>query len=133
MKYRKGYKIQLAEDEVLILSEAFRGYKIHTKFISLEDCALVIRDGYASDLASGPTIDTENTKVPSVGHDALYELIRQGLLPFVLWKEADKMLYRWLRGRDTAELRIWYWKKGLDWKKGACAHPKNKKKVYTVK
>lgn len=134
MKYRKGYKIQLAEDSMFILSDKFRGLKpIHTKFITLVDCVLVVKEGYASDLASGPTWDTENTKVPAVGHDALYELSRLGLIPFELWPEMDEMLIQWLDERDTAKFRQWYWEKGLKWAKGKHAHPKNKKKVYTVK
>jgi hypothetical protein len=41
---------------------------------------LVIREGYAWDGASGPTIDTKSSFVPSLVHDALFQLSRASLL-----------------------------------------------------
>tara|TARA_R100001244_G_scaffold36527_1_gene33466 strand:- start:1527 stop:1928 length:402 start_codon:yes stop_codon:yes gene_type:complete len=133
MRYRKGYKIQLAEDELCVLPNEFRGFRIETDFITLIDCVLTGLKGYASDLASGPTIDTENTQVPSVRHDILYELLRLGLLPQDLRVLIDGLFVIWLDERGMSKFRQWYFAKGLKWAKGKHAHPKNKKKIYTVK
>jgi hypothetical protein len=43
------------------------------------DC-LTIRAGYAYDGPSGPTIDTPSAMRPALIHDALYQLMRMGLL-----------------------------------------------------
>ena len=40
---------------------------------------LLIKDGYAWDGASGPTIDTKNTQTASLVHDGLWQLIAAGL------------------------------------------------------
>ena len=45
------------------------------------DGQLTIKRGYCWDGASGPTFDTPSTMLASLVHDALYQLMRECLLP----------------------------------------------------
>ncbi len=56
------------------------------------DGTLFIRKGYAWDGPSGPTIDTKNFMRGSLVHDALYQLIREKILPESYRKKADQLL-----------------------------------------
>jgi hypothetical protein len=94
MKYFEGLKYQLAEDEVF--ETGLVGYGTETKFILLTDTGrMIVKEDYAWDGASGPTIDTKNTMRGALGHDALYQLIRQGYLPMHLRDVADNLLQKW--------------------------------------
>ena len=124
MKYKKGYKIQVFEDEVYLLREKFRfDNPILTKYISLIDCVMVVKRGYASDGASGPTFDSKNTVRGAVGHDAIYQLMRMGEIPHHYWPYADKQLFQWLKQDGMSSFRIWIWKRGLSLAKGSAALP----------
>lgn len=56
------------------------------------DGNLLIEKNYAWDGASGPAINTKNFVRGSLVHDALYQLIREGILPASYRKDADKIL-----------------------------------------
>ncbi len=53
----------------------------HRLFSLTNDGWLVIFEDYPWDGASGPTIDSKSSIRGSVVHDALYEMLRLGLLP----------------------------------------------------
>lgn len=53
---------------------------------------LTILTDYMWDGPSGPTIDTANWMDASLVHDALYQMMRRGLIPFKLRKKADKLM-----------------------------------------
>ena len=78
--YRDNYRYQLYEDytlEIPILPPE----DVSTRFIKLtKRGVLTIREDYAWDGPSGPTADTKSTIRASLVHDALYALIREGLL-----------------------------------------------------
>lgn len=111
MKYSAGYKYQLRET-FYYQCKYIRPYKeIKTKWIALDrNGLLTIIEGYAWDGASGPTIDTKSSMRGGLVHDALFQLMRFGLLDRNLnfhWanKEFHKILiedgmYRW---------RAWIW------------------------
>ena len=72
---------------------------------------LLIENGYAWDGPSGPTFNTESSMRGSLVHDALYQLIREGLLPASLKPTCDRELrlvciedgmWRW-------RARLWEW------------------------
>ena len=132
MKYKKGFKYQNQEDEV------FRTHlrplrDVFTKFIALNtEGLLIVRGGYTWDGTSGPVADRKTNQTPSLAHDALYELSRLGLIPYTDWREYDKVFLAELKKRGAWKLTMWLDKQGLLLAKGAAAHPKNKKKVYTV-
>ena len=129
MKYRKGYKYQLAEDEVFIVP--IHQPPIQTQFINLIDGVLKIKSGYAWDGPSGPTIDTKNSMRGSLVHDALYQLMRQKHLGKDAYRGiADWELYEVLVADKMWKWRARGWYKGVRKCAGPAADPKNKKKVY---
>jgi len=99
-----------------ILADALRldtniiGRACKTDWVELKaDGTLIIADGYAWDGASGIAINTENSVRASCGHDALYQLIRLGLLPRTKRLQADSDLRRWLIEDGMLELRANLW------------------------
>lgn len=90
--YQKGYKYQLVEDyevQTRLRPES----DIITEFLTLGiDGVLFIRHGYAWDGASGPTVDTDNSIRGSLVHDAMYQLMRLGLLDQSWRQAADEEL-----------------------------------------
>ena len=90
--YCDGYKYQLEQDysiQTSIRPERF----IYTDFVRMDlDGMLYIRKGYAWDGPSGPAIDTKSMMRASLVHDALYQLISEGMLDFTWRDEADAEL-----------------------------------------
>lgn len=70
IKYRDGYKYQLSEDYQTVI-EIKPVEFILTEYIRLDiDGTLSIKEGYAWDGPSGPTVDTKNFMRGSLVHDA---------------------------------------------------------------
>lgn len=93
MRYRGGYKYQLAEDFTVETPI----YPTHTIFllrwIALSPNGLLtLYSGYCSDGGSGPAIDTKKAMRAFFVHDALYQLIRRGLLGTEYREAADALL-----------------------------------------
>ena len=92
IKYRDGYKYQLAEDYQIQTTIYPKG-DIITEYISLTmQGLLTVKEGYSWDGASGPTIDTKSSMRAGLVHDALYQLMRQELISQTCRKIADEML-----------------------------------------
>jgi hypothetical protein len=129
MKYKAGYKYQLVTDEVFQTS--FRpAVNVVTDLISLtERGELVLSKGYCSDGPSGPTIDTPNFMRGAFLHDGLYQLMREGLLPWGLWRKADEELAKQCRADGMWEIRIKWVMLGLWIVKGKSAKPSQTKRV----
>ena len=94
MKYRclKGYKYERLETvavDTKILDEAV-GFK--TYIILWEGGRLFIKKRYVWDGASFLTFDTKSSMRGSLVHDALYQLMREGLLDRKWRKHADELL-----------------------------------------
>jgi len=152
MKYRKGYEYQLVEDEVFQTSISC-GQEIITQFITLNDNGLLtIKSGYAWDGPSGPTkvIVEILSKVPfmgawlvekflrsfltpSLGHDAKYQLIRQGFLLLTDRAIADIELKEDCLNSGMSKVRAGWVYNGVKNFAAFAADPKNAKKVYEVK
>ena len=130
MKYRKGYKYQLAED-MMTPTNIIPPLPIYTQFVDLTKTGLLIqRSGYACDGPSGPTIDTKSSIRGAFVHDGLYQLIRQGYLPMSMRKEADEEAYRiWIED-GMMRIRAKLWLKNLNAFAKYAADPRNIKKVY---
>jgi hypothetical protein len=117
MKYRKGYKYQLYEDETF--RTGIKGFEIRSDFITLmPDGILTCKKGYAWDGASGGpngclTIDTKNSMRGSLIHDAGYQLMREGKLPLEYKVVFDGLLYLQLLADGMNRFRAWYWYKGV--------------------
>ena len=105
--YKKGYKYQLKENysvDVGILD-----YSFDSAYISLDAKGmLTIKKGYAWDGPSGPTIDTKNFMRGALVHDALYQLMREHVLPITLRNVADFIMYKFCLEDGMTKLRAWY-------------------------
>lgn len=114
VRYQGGYKYQLAltyRDCIPI----YPAVDIEIRFISLSTGGdLEIRFGYAWDGPSGPTIDTANFMRGSLVHDAIYQLMRMGLLDRGAWKEpADRLLQAMCVQDGMWKARAWWVYQGL--------------------
>ena len=91
-KKRKRYKYTLVKDystHIDIKSQV----DIDTRFIGLTMTGgLTVKEGYAWDGPSGPTIDTKTFMRASLVHDALYQLMREEHLELEHRKYADELL-----------------------------------------
>lgn len=115
MKYyrSRSYKYQLAEEFTYILSEDFPD--VEFEWSSIRKGKIIISKGYAWDGASGPTIDTKNSMVAALVHDALYQLIRTGHLELRYRLIADEELHTILREHGMNPIRAFLWKKAVNW------------------
>ena len=92
IEYKKGYKYQLYKT-YFVQTDIHPPENIHTELIDLTAGGLLtIRKHYAWDGPSGPTIDTPSFMRPSLIHDALYQLIRMGLLSIAFREAVDREL-----------------------------------------
>ena len=155
VSYRDGYRYQLAED-YYVLVDIFHYQDIETESITLSKHGLLcIKRGWACDGPSGPTkiacdIMTILGCIPLAGkifkwhkkkvldtimrgafiHDALYLLLRQGLLPSVSRLFADKELKKACLKDGMSKLRAWYVYRGVRRFAGYASDPKNRKRTY---
>jgi hypothetical protein len=109
IKYKCGYKYQLAEEHSIIVGVNPEG-DIREDFVDLTtDGRLTIKKGYAWDGPSGPTIDTSTFMRGSLVHDALYQLMRHGLIDKGKWREqADREMRRVCREDGMSRVRAWW-------------------------
>ncbi|HEX7891482.1 MAG TPA: DUF1353 domain-containing protein [Ramlibacter sp.] len=109
IQYGTGYKYQLRRPHV-----ERTGIKpdrpVVTDWIALDkDGTLTISAGYAWDGASGPTYDSKSSMRGSLDHDALYQLMRMGLLDHKHRAEADALFHRICREDGMWPPRAWLW------------------------
>ena len=69
---------------------------------------LLIKKGYSWDGPSGPTIDTKNFMRGALVHDALYQLMRERVLPQSCRKRADEILREICLEDGMSRVRAWY-------------------------
>lgn len=69
---------------------------------------LIIKEGYAWDGPSGPSIDTKNFMRSSLVHDALYQLMREGVIPESYRKKADQEMRKISLEDGMRKFRAWY-------------------------
>lgn len=130
--YTTGYKYQLRE-----------GYKIQTgvqieeavqtTFLTLEKNGLLwIRKGYAWDGPSGPTVDYPKAHVMrgSLVHDALYQLMRWGLLHKNQRAKADELMRDIFEEDGMWRWRAKAWYRSVGKLAGKAADPEARKEVY---
>ena len=132
MRYRKGFKCQLASP--LLLQTRFRPVNdIQSDFCLLKKSGeLYLLKGFAWDGPSGPVIDRSTNMRASGGHDALYRMMRKKQLDCGRWRLADKCFGDWMREDGAWNLTVKIYLFGLSLAKGSAANPKNKKQVYEV-
>jgi hypothetical protein len=115
----KKYKYQLVDDyaiqidtkRIKIDMKRVKGIRSAlTKFLSISTGGvLTIGKFYAWDGPSGPTIDTRDFMRGSLVHDALYQLMREGVLDYkVDRKHADEILRKLCLEDGMCSFRAWY-------------------------
>ena len=132
VKYRKGYKYQLAADVVFQTTIHLKKDIITPRICLYKSGRLVVKDAYAYDGPSGPVLDRKTNMRGACGHDALYQLMRMELLPHSYWKAADRNYGMWLREDGSWPTTVKISLMGLHLAGGKAALPKNRKKVYSV-
>ena len=87
---------------------------------------LTIEEEYPWDGASGPTIDTKDSMVPSLIHDFLYEAFRQGKLDPHEWREkADLEFYDLCLACGMGKIRASTWFYAIRWGAAKAARPES--------
>jgi len=133
-KYKSGYKYQSYEDETLQLTFKLSIVKpIITDFITISpDGQITIRKYYAWDGCSGPTWDTKSTMRGGKFHDALYQLLRMGLLSPDLRDEIDEFFYQILIADECWKIRAKYYYQGVRIGAAFAAKAKNRRKIISA-
>lgn len=109
ISYRKIYKYELTRGckELTLLSvphDIKRG-----RWITLRRGGVIeIGERYSWDGPSGPARDTKNFMRASLVHDALYQLMQEGLLPRSYRKRADQTMRKLAREDGMSRFRAWY-------------------------
>jgi len=129
IRYRSGYKYQLAED-FAVQSYIYSNETITTEYIRLsKEGYLVVKKGYAWDGPSGLARDTLSFMRASLAHDALYQLFRMGQLSSIWRSSADKLLHTLCLKDGMWKVKAWLaYRTVRKFARGA-ALPKNIKKV----
>ena len=129
IKYRAGYKYQLAET-CSIQTKIFPHENIVTEYISLNKLGLLtIKEGYAWDGCSELAWDDETNMQGGLVHDALFQLARLGLLEPHWFKACNEELKRICAEDGMSRFRCWYYFLGVEdfgmksFKKGAEPYP----------
>lgn len=125
--YREGYKYQLAEQYAILLPfNAPYAVREHEFLMITGDNYLVIQPGYAWDGPSGPTVDTKSFMRGSLVHDALYQLMRDGILSAQLYrKDADELLKKICLEDGMSAIRAWWVYKGVRFGGEASTKPRS--------
>lgn len=135
IEYKAGYKYQLSISEYPLMLPIAPGdeifhYNRNTEIISVDDdmdhvkCGpflalwpsgkMRIYEGYAWDGPSGPAFDTPNFMTPSMVHDALYQLMRNRVIPRDPFRAmADEIMYQMCKRRGMCGARAWWCKRGV--------------------
>ena len=130
ISYRTGYKYQLKAGYVVDIGVT-PDQPIVGRFLALSvEGKLTIKEGYAWDGPSGPTLDTLNFMRGSLVHDALYQLMREGLLDGHTYRKiADRLLQEMCKEDGMSALRAWGVYRGVRLGGGPSADPANRKPI----
>jgi len=107
IKYKSGYKYQLAKS-VLCKTNLRITETVKNSYITLtKNGIIMIKHGYAWDGAT-LAFDTKTFMRGSLVHDALYQLIREGLIEKHWRLNADKLLQKICIEDGMSRLRAWW-------------------------
>jgi hypothetical protein len=109
------------------------GHSVDTKYLRLEtNGKLTIKNKYAWDGPSGPTIDTLNFMRGSLVHDALYQLIRAEKLPYSSKERADELMREICLQDGMSRFRAWYVYRAVKHFGGSSAQPGSDKPKQVI-
>lgn len=129
IQYRNGYKYQLAAPYVG-LTDIHLLETISHRFSRLEPNGVIwIREDYAWDGPSGPTIDTPDSMRASLVHDCLYQFMRLGLLNQDYREAVDKEFLKILLEDGMFSIKASAWYAAVRLAAGSAADPTNDKPV----
>jgi hypothetical protein len=101
-KYKLEHPIRVLTD--IVIDRAHLG-----EYIGITDCgAMLIAKGYCWDGASSIAKDTKTIMRGSLIHDALYQLMREGVLPQSARKRADEIMREICLEDGMSRFRAWY-------------------------
>lgn len=105
MKYQDitKYKYRLFCDEQFTLPFLLPDFE--GKMIDIVHGVMIVRAGYLWDGPSGPTYDSQDVLRASLAHDALYELMRRGIIDQVHKKNADDYYHKLMINAGVSPLR----------------------------
>ncbi len=128
--YNGGYKYQLKETYTVAIGIK-PSTSIDTEYIDLDsEGKLTIKEGYAWDGPSGPTIDTLTFMRGSLVHDALYQLMREKHVDHNTHREAaDRILQEICKEDGMWSLRAWWVYHGVRLFADPAADPADKRPV----
>ena len=107
--FKKGYKYQVTRPFYHKLSiNPFVEYLGRYYSLSMEG-VLTVHIGYAWDGSSGPTLDTKNQFRASAVHDALCQLIEEGIIKESFRDSAHKIFYDILIEDKMNKIRAKLW------------------------
>jgi len=122
-KKRRQYKYKLYSD-VVYETDYKLDYPYDNGLISISVSGrLTIGAGYSWDGPSGPTFDSKNFMRGSLVHDALYQLMREKILPQSAREKADKILIEICIKSGMSKFRAWYIYKGVRLAGASAAKP----------
>ena len=135
IRYRSliGYKYQLMDDctHSVGLVPIKEVPPQVARFVSLSsDGVLTVHKFYDWDGPRGPTIDTPDFLRGSLVHDALYQIMRAGVLDYrVHRKRADELLRDTCREDGMCAFRAWYVYQGVHLFAEKAARPQGERKM----
>ena len=130
LEYTAGFKYQVHSDFKIRLSFA-PPKAIRTQFLSFDlDRYLEIKKAWSWDGMSGGIVDTRSSMQGSAVHDALYWLLRQGLLPLSYRGKCDDELKQICLDDKMWKSRAAYHRWGLRKAGRAAALPSAIKRIY---
>lgn len=114
IKYRAGFKYQLAEDYKV--STPIIGNSVKHEFFTLaKNGNLWIKRAYAWDGASGPTFDTKSSMRPSLVHDVFCQMMRSRLIDYDKWQDTVNEFFKQQCIEDGMwGARAWLWYQAVE-------------------
>ena len=128
--YVSGYKYQSRNDMIFQVF-IYPAEDIVTDLIILrKDGWLWVGKYFAWDGCSGPTWDDATNMCAGLAHDALYALMRMGLISDSMWRPAADFQLRRIMLRDGAlSIRAKYYEYAVNKFAEGCANPKNARRI----
>ena len=107
-KKRRKYKYNLHADFQCATGISGAGYD-DSRHLGIDASGnLSISKGYAGDGPSGPAFDTKNFMQGSLVHDALYQLMREGVIEAAKRDDADRLLQKICVDDGMSRIRAWW-------------------------